>query len=203
MKNISLVLVLSLFLASNAMASDFFLAGAIGYQHTNYGNNSELQGFRDAQSANDSVHIPLALQIAGLWQLSDNLTLIGAAINEATDLFPQQDNPSYDRASGSITQTQFAFTVRHFFSPAVGSGFYVRADLGLSVINENTSVTVSRLNTSTDQQQVGLLLLGGGGYSIPIASNVGFQIEADYARTVLKRGGIGTFEPTLGVIVHL
>jgi hypothetical protein len=203
MKNISLVLVLSLLFISNAMASDFFLVGGLGFAHTNFGNNSELSGFENAQEQNDSAHVPLAFSLSGLWQLGDNLTLIGAALNEAMDLFPQTGSPNYDHASGAITQTQLAFTLRHFFSPAAGTGFYLRADLGLSSINENTTVVVGRLQTSTDEQQVGLLILGGAGYSIPIASNVGFQVEADYARTVLKRGGIGTFEPTLGVIVHL
>jgi hypothetical protein len=191
------------FFISHAMATDFFLTGGIGYSHTNFGNNSELENFKDAQSINDSVHLPLAFSISGLWQMGDNLSLAGVAINEMTDIFPQNDSPSYDRASGSITQTQLAATFRHFFSSAAGNGFYLRADLGFSVINENTSVTVSRLNTSTDEQQVGLLLLGGAGYAFPIAANIGFQIEADYDRTVLKRGGIGTFAPTLGVIVHL
>jgi hypothetical protein len=204
MKKIALALIVSSSLISNAaMASDFFLAGGLGFAHTNYGSNSELSNFENVQEQNDSAHVPLAFSIAGLWQLGDNLTLLGAAINESTDLFPQNDNPAYDHASGSITQTQLAATIRHFFGPAAGTGFYLRADLGISSVNENTSVTVSRLNTSTNQQQVGLLLLGGAGYSIPIASNVGFQLEADYARTVLKRGGIGTFEPTIGVIVHL
>jgi hypothetical protein len=203
MKIFSLVVILSSLLISNAMASDFFLAGGVGFAHTNFGNNSELSNFENAQEANDSAHIPLAFSISGLWQLGDNLTLIGAAINEAADSFPQNGSPLYDHASSAITQTQFAFTIRHFFSAAAGTGFYLRADIGISIVNENTSVTLSRLTSSTDQQQVGFLLLGGAGYSIPIASNVGFQLEADYARTVLKRGGIGTVEPTVGVIVHL
>jgi hypothetical protein len=203
MKTILIVLFVSIVSISGAWASDFYLVGGLGFAHTNFSNNSELAAFENAQELNDSAHVPLAFSISGLWPLLDNSTLVGASINEDTDIFPQSSSPNYDHASGSITQTQLAATIRHYFGGSAGAGFFLRADLGLSSVNENTSVTVGRLQASTDEQQVGLLLLGGGGYSFPVASNIGFQLEADYARTVLKRGGIGTFEPTVGVIIHL
>jgi hypothetical protein len=205
-------LVPSYFVSSHAAADDavpeqppahvqkFYITANFGYSGISYTSNPVIQNFAATQQNGNSSHFPLAIDLAGLLQVLDSGTAVGIGYDGIVDSYTTNGSGN----SGSVNQSAFAGTIRHYFGDAVGHGAFLRGDIGIDVISLTTTQSgflSLGTTTTTTSTFYGFFVLGGAGYSLGLSPHVNLSLEGDYGRVFVGSGAIGEWQPKAGILI--
>ena len=142
----------------------------LGYANISYPKELE-NAFEDAESHFGGIGLNIA------WYVplpTMNNTAIGIDVTGALDFY------TYTGTSASVTTNHelSSISLMHFFGKEIGSGPFIKADVGLSRMQVNVSDIFMDIEATTDY---GLGLLLGGGIAFPILGKGEILLNADYS----------------------
>ena len=138
-------------------------------------------------------HLSLSLDVVGIYFPRKNFkTMLGSVVSLVTD--------RYSDGGGSVQLNQYlvSASAMHFFGTNIGNGPFLRGDLGLALVNKQSSG--GGLGQTLEGTGYGFGFLAGGGYALPVSEGTRLLFSGSYAIRVVSSGTFGALAFTLGFL---
>jgi hypothetical protein len=130
--------------------------------NVSYDNKDLTDAFNQSENQPGVRRTQVNVDMFGFyWPLSDLKSMHGFVINGVSDQLTDNVNNRI-----SVNNYLLAYSYHKFFGTNIGDGWYLRGDVGLSYFV--VQADVSGFGTLKERSEMGLGVLGGGGYSFAI-----------------------------------
>lgn len=157
----------------------WYINFGLGYANANLPEFIENRYVNRIANVDGSSHFAMSMDLLGIYWRRGERLLLGGAINAFGDMYFVDEN------SVIVVGTTLGFSTMYFVQGRIGSGFFVRGDIGISSygIDEQNVLRGTSQTTYAEKNGTGWLL--GGGYGLPISRGTRLLFYANYvSRTV-------------------
>jgi hypothetical protein len=196
MKNIFLLVVLlSLPIATYAQQSisrdsitvrSRYSYWGVGYAHTEYSDAFKLA--LDMSQGDRSRIAGTADALGFYWPIHHNRSLLGIIANGVVE------NNSGDGGYANIVQASIAISGIYFINETIGAGPFMRLDGG------PTAIVTFNSTTEVINRNIGIGVLAGLGYMIPVTDETSLAVGANYCARAFSSHYSSTFGFTIGTL---
>ena len=178
------------------MLETWYINFGLGY--AGHGYPEEVEEFIDfIEDVPGSDRFTLGMDLLGIYWPLNEQTLIGGAINGSADTFEASDLPG--DLKFDIYNIAYSASGMYFLNNRIGSGPFVRGDLGLVRLSAEAEVEIfgDKEELEADSDWGGGLLVGLG-YGFPVASGTRLLLNANYSIRQVE----GDQYTTLGITLN-
>lgn len=178
---------------SGRVIEKWYMYWGVGYSFASYPNELEkvLNGLDNVPGVSQ---YGLGLDIFGFYWPISNQAVLGFVMNGSMDVHGDGTNEI------SITQQMIAISCMHSVKGTIGDGVTVRVDVGMGNLRYAARAVEGRYTMSEDDtSEMGLGLLFGMGYAIPVSSQTSLIVGANFALRFIEDETYGATTIGLGV----
>jgi hypothetical protein len=159
----------------------------VGYAHTEYSDALEFT-LDNLTAGNRSKVAGTADALGFYWPIHQNRALLGVIANGVLE------SNSGGGHHAAIVQASVSISGMNFLNETIGSGPYIRLDAGPAVITTLSS------SAQVLDNAVGIGVLAGLGYMIPLTKETSFAISGNYSARIFSSNYYSTFGFTVGTL---
>lgn len=156
-----------------------------GYSNTRYPDETE-DALNELEEYYDATHISIVLDLLGIYFPKGNKTILGIIVNGWGDRYQIDDE--YMQINGYL----FSASIMHFLNGMIGSGPFIRGDIGFSRLG----VQISEFGSESSDTGFGALL--GGGIGVPITNGTRVLFNLNYSIRKIDDFSYGTLGISVG-----
>ena len=159
----NIVIIIFIYLLSfnvQAEVEDWYTYWGFGYAINSY--PSEVQNNFDILE--NGSRVTAGIDMLGFYWPLTNKDILGFVVSGSADVVEATFIPTNQNVKYTLNQFLLGLSGMRFFGKEIGTGFFVRADIGLASASE------IRENFGNEEESSGYGVLGGAGYAIAVSN---------------------------------